>query len=124
MEPPSFEFRARDPKPVQGEWKLMGRLVLGAVVVALFLVAGGCSLVHQHRAILLSPGCSQRHQKPIEGNWHVLFNPATIHDEADTGQPGIGANGRPPRVGEWRRCFSCHHDQAKDLAFYRGVYDP
>lgn len=101
----------------------MIRLGLAVTAALFFLLAGACSLVHQHRRIASPPGCSQCHQEQIEGNWHVLFKPATIHDETDSGRAEINASGRPPRDSEWRRCFSCHHTPAKDHAFYRGLYD-
>lgn len=93
----------------------------------IFALAGsltvvGCSLVHSHRKISPPSGCNRCHEKPIDGNWHVLFKPTALHDERDP-RAHVESPGRPRSDGGPLRCFTCHHTPDRDHLLYQGVYE-
>lgn len=92
-----------------------------AVLVLLFL--SGCSYVRHRKAIDPPMGCRSCHAGPVEGNWHVLFKPATIHSETDSGHPvSIGVTG-DSETRPMSSCFICHHAPDRKHLLYKGYYE-
>lgn len=93
-----------------------------SLVLVMALVSGCVGMFHSHRSISPPEGCISCHSKPINSNWHVLFKPATIHDELDSGHGTTVAEGKPRADGQPQFCFSCHHTPAQYHRWYKGVY--